>query len=266
MSLEEPPTTVSAVPTLLPPFWPAHPLLWFLQAEAQFSRRGIAVSRAKYEEILCALPTVYAAEVEDLLFDPPEDNPYEKLKDQLILRITDLEHQKILQNLTAEELGDRKPTQLLRKMRQLLVGKAPFDSSLLRQIFLQRLPSNVQAILLLADEMNIDKVAEMADRIMDVAKPIVTDASAPTGDDRIRRLIHEEVNTALRTQQRSRRRSFSNSKGGGRDRWRRRSTSRGRSSKRQAHQDAVCWYHARFGRNARKCRPPCSAGNAGASR
>ena len=32
-------------------------------------------------------------EVQDLLNDPPEDNPYEKLKEQLISRIADSEHQ-----------------------------------------------------------------------------------------------------------------------------------------------------------------------------
>ena len=210
------------------------------------------------------MPTEYATEVQDLLRDPREDDPYEKLKDRLILRIADSERQKIRQLLTTEELRDRKPTQLLRKMQQLLGGKTPIDSSLLRELFLQRLPSNVHMILASPDEMSIDKLAEMADRVMDVATPTVTAVSASTEDDGIRRLIRKEVNTALRAQQRSRPRSFSNSNGGGRDRSRRRSTSRGRSSNRQANQDAVCWYHARFGRNARKCLPPCSAGNAGA--
>ena len=52
-------------------------------------------------------------------------------------------------------------------------------------------------ILASADEMNIDLFAEMADRIIDVASPIVFAVSRSTGDDGIRRLIREEVNTAL---------------------------------------------------------------------
>ena len=166
----------------------------------QFSRQGITASKTKYEEIVCTLSTEYATEVQDLLLDLPEDDPYENLKDQLILQIADSERQNIRQLLTAEELGDCKPTQLLRKMRQLLGGMTPINSSLLRELFLQRLPSNVQMILVSADEVGIDKLAEMADRIMDAATPIVTAVSAPTGDDAICKMICEEVNAALRAQ------------------------------------------------------------------
>ena len=55
-----------------------------------------------YEEIVCALPTEYAAEVQDLLVDPPTEDPYEKLKTLLIKRIADSERQKLRQLLTAE--------------------------------------------------------------------------------------------------------------------------------------------------------------------
>ena len=74
----------------------------------------------------------YATEVRDLLVDPPEENPYEKLKEQLTSHIADSERQKIKQLLTAEELGDRKPTQLLHKLQQLRGERKPIDNSLFR--------------------------------------------------------------------------------------------------------------------------------------
>ena len=106
MPLEDPRTFVAAVAVCLPPFWPSNPRVWFVQVEAQFSRRGITTSRTKYEEIVCALPTEYATEIQDLLLDPPDEEPYEKLKHQLIARIADSERQKLRQLFTAEELGD----------------------------------------------------------------------------------------------------------------------------------------------------------------
>ena len=62
---------------------------------------------------------------------------------------------------------------------QLLLGEKAkmIDSSLLRELFLQRLPANVQMILALADSMSLDKLAEMADRIMDAATPTISSVS-----------------------------------------------------------------------------------------
>ena len=131
MSVEEPPTSVAAVEIRLPLFWPANPQVRFTQVDAQFSRRRITTSKTKYEKVIRTLPPEYAREVRALLVDPPEENPYKKLKEQLISRIADSEGQKIRQLLTAEALGDHKPTQLLSKMQQLLGERKSIDNSLL---------------------------------------------------------------------------------------------------------------------------------------
>ena len=81
-------------------------------------------------------------------------------------------------------------------MQQLLGERTPIDNSLLRVRFLQWLLSNVQMIL--ASVLNICKLAKMADRIMDVATPMVTAVS--TEDDRICKLFREELTTAFPAQ------------------------------------------------------------------
>ena len=78
-STNEPGTNVAAIAIRLPSFCPANPRIWFIQADAQLSQRGITAPRTKYEEIVSALPMEYATEVQDILIDLPEENPYKKL-------------------------------------------------------------------------------------------------------------------------------------------------------------------------------------------
>lgn len=166
---------VSAVsaPIKLPPFWPADPELWFAQVEAQFACRRITSQRSKFDHVVSSLSPEYAAEVRELLIRPPAEDPYTTLRTQLTKRTTASEQRKLQLLFTAEELGDRKPTQLLHRMQQLL-GDRPIttDESFLRELFLQRLPSNVQMVLASTpDATSLDKLADLADKVMEVAAP-----------------------------------------------------------------------------------------------
>ena len=60
----------------------------------------------------------------------------------------------------------------------------------------------MQIILASADEMATDKLAEMADRIMDADTLTITFVNTSTEDDRIRKIFREEFNTAFPTQHR----------------------------------------------------------------
>jgi hypothetical protein len=73
------------------------------------------------------------------------DSRYDTLKAQLTKRTTASEQRK---PFTAEEIGDRKPIQLLRCMQQLLSDRPGMrDNSFLRELLLQRLPPNVRMVL-----------------------------------------------------------------------------------------------------------------------
>lgn len=54
----------------------------------------------------------------DLLFRPSASNRYDHLKAAIHNRKIDSERSRLQQLLTAEELGDRRPSQMLRRMRQ----------------------------------------------------------------------------------------------------------------------------------------------------
>ena len=113
----------AAVSIKLPPYWPDDPVIWFAQVEAQFSTRGISSEQTMYHYVVSSLQPEYASAVRELLVTPPIINPYQVLKTELMKRTTASEQKRLHQLLTAEELGDRTPTQLLRRMEQLLGGK-----------------------------------------------------------------------------------------------------------------------------------------------
>ncbi len=182
--VDSPPTSgsadISAINLKLPPFWPADPELWFAQVEAQFSCRRIASQKSSFDHVVASLSPDYAAKVRDLLLKPPNDNPYTALKEKLTKR-TALSEQRRLQKLfTGEELGDRKPTQLLRRIQQLLGDRPGIDTSFLQELFLQRLPQSVRMVLASTPEGT--DLSTLADKIMEVAAPSGSVNTPPSSD------------------------------------------------------------------------------------
>ena len=74
--------------------------------------------------MVASLSPEYATEVRDFILKPPTVDPYTELKKQLIKRTTASEQKRLRQLFSTEELGDRTPSQLLRRMQQLLGDKA----------------------------------------------------------------------------------------------------------------------------------------------
>jgi len=244
---------VAAVQLKLPPFWPADPQVWFAQVEAQFTTRGITTQKTKFDYVVASLAPEFATEVRDLILQPPEATPYDKLKEQLIKRTAASEQRRLQQLFNAEELGDRKPTQLLRRMQQLLGEKATnTDAAFMRELFLQRLPSNVRMVLASTpDTGNIEDLAQLADKVVEVAVPSVASVNTSTELQQLRQEV-ADLKGMLQSLKLTRRPP--------------RSRSPSPALPTQQSQE-LCWYHAKFGDQAQKCKPPCSkSGNFKAKR
>ena len=69
-----------------------------------------------FDYVIASLTLEFAAEIRDLIFTPPAGTPpYDVLKERLIQRTPASNQRRLQQLFSAEELGDRKPTQLLRR-------------------------------------------------------------------------------------------------------------------------------------------------------
>lgn len=176
--------------------------------------------------------------------------------------MTNLRIRKLLSEI---QLGDVKPSQLLRKMREL-AGKSLSDD-FLTTLWFQRLPSEIQTVLSVSSE-SLDNLAKLADKIIDVRGNSITNSvcaasySAPRQTDNSplseMSALRAEI-SALRNQVEhlSRAKTKQNS------RWRNKSPHRPSSSYRKSphRSDTLCFYHYKFGENALKCKKPCSFQN-----
>ncbi|GFY28287.1 uncharacterized protein TNCV_4396211 [Trichonephila clavipes] len=175
------PAQVYRISPKLPPFWADKPTVWFAQAESQFALAHITSDVTKFHYIVANFDSRYAAEVDDII-KPPTTGMYEKLKNQLINRLSLSEEQRVRKVLGREEVGDRKPSQFLRHLRSL-AGGIEIKTTLLRSLLLQRLPLHVQAILQGQSTLEPDQMAGMADRIMEV--PLLTSVPSVNSIDPI---------------------------------------------------------------------------------
>ncbi|BHF77540.1 hypothetical protein SprV_0602064700 [Sparganum proliferum] len=251
----DPTTSLSGLVSSLQDFWQHAPELYFFLIEATFHSVKITRETDKYYKLAEALPPTILSQVQTLLRDPPTGAPYTRLKAEL-LRLTSVSDRQRYHALVKEEaLGDRKPSELLRRMRSL-VGNMKIDDKFFKEMFLERLPTSVQTILAsCSDDVDISKLAAMADRMMEVERlssPTIAQVSQPlnvsTSDLAELKTQTVQLSAIVAAVQLRRfpgpsRRSF------GRDR--RRSRSRPKTAN-------LCWYHVNYGDKARRCVPPCS--------
>ncbi|CAK9819243.1 SGCZ [Anthophora plagiata] len=163
------PAAVDRVAVRIPEFCPGDPEMWFSMIERSFEASGVMSENTKFGYVLGALNTRYAAEVRDIIMNPPASEPYTKLKIEFIRRLSVSQEQKTRRLLEHEEIGDRKPSQFLRHLRELAGTAIP--DNVLRTLWMGRLPGNMQVILTTQRDTELDKVAELADAIAETMTP-----------------------------------------------------------------------------------------------
>lgn len=256
------PSQVSHVAVKIPPLWKSKIKLWFLQVESNFAIANVIRDETKYHHLVSSIDPDTLSSVSDILLNPPISGKYDALKTRLIAEFSASENEQIRQLISELHLGDDKPSHLLRKMREL--GGKNVNDELLKTLWFQRLPSEIQTILSISSE-SLDNLARMADKISEVRNPVsdtgvfAIGRTATSSNHRIdssseiSALRNEIATLSKQVQRLSRSRSKSPF-----NRYRdikKRGCSRDKS---REHNEGYCYYHKHFGKNARKCRDPCT--------
>ncbi|XP_066590795.1 uncharacterized protein [Prorops nasuta] len=204
----------------LPPFIKNRPDIWFILIETQLNSCRINSDEVKFSAALRALDSKTLQKLTDIIYLPPDKENYSQLKKTVIQRLSD-SRQKQIQTLLNELVsGDKKPSQLLREMRNLAARGITDD--MLHTLWLNRLPSQLKPLL-----VDPNAVMSQLEKRIDDLKKVLTYCLTQM------------------TQRMSRSRSDH-------------SKSRHRSRSRTQEKRSICYYHQRFSSTAKKSTTPCS--------
>ncbi|XP_050500880.1 uncharacterized protein LOC126880855 [Diabrotica virgifera virgifera] len=218
-------------------FWRNEPELWFLRLEAQFRQAKIISDNCKFDHTVASLNSDILIEVADIVKNPTADSAYTQLKARLLERYG-ISSDKRIYRLMELTLGDLKPTQLLYRMQALATDS--ISTQVLKNFWLDRVPPSVRSVISVLDG-DLEELAKKADRYLRCSSfPVMAVTESPTLDKAVAALNDQVSGLSNRLAVDEERQQIQMVK----------------STKSSS--DEQCYYHRRFGAQAKKCRPPCS--------
>ncbi|XP_023229853.1 uncharacterized protein LOC111630069 [Centruroides sculpturatus] len=241
----------------IPPYNFSDPALWFHMCESTFalgSPKPITESTTKFNYVVTHLPPEVASMVRDIIISPDCTDPYGHIKVELIKRSSQQELRKLL---AGEQLGDHKPSKLLRVLKRWAENFQIPDAVIL-ELFIQHLLTSVESILAAITPLDIDKAVEVADHVVEVTPATIASVSQPEKPDTISSKILVEIDKLNKRMDQLMQARLDRS-----DHFSRRSCSNSGHRNNSTHRsiNKYCWYHNHFGAKAQKCTPLCSFTN-----
>lgn len=217
---------VQAVTVSLPTWWPDQPEVWFARVEAVFRQRKITADSTKFDYVLAALDNEAAVRILDIIRAPPVNTSYQSVKDRLVGSLALTEFERACKIIHGIELGDEKPSTLMARMMALYDENNPHF--LFRAIFLLKMPEFIREHLHEDVEGDLHTLAMRADHQWALRKSSVsvTTVSSPT-EDNVSAIRHGTLQKKNK-------------------------------KKNVTPPSSYCFYHAKFGSRAEKCRAPCT--------
>lgn len=225
----------------LPPFWRAHPDLWFIQVEANFARGRVYTDKARVADIIGQLEPDILLHLREFTRKPEEEKTYDLLKASLLKRFTKTELSRTAELLEEMTLDDKRPSDLFRDMRD--IAGEDITINFLKTMWLKRLPLLMQQTML-GRGGTIEELIEFADNLSELNRNSVASMESRRGSpDRLTKIERQLEHLS---------KMYARNSGAKRDDDKK---PKGRVSKPPSGQ---CFYHERFGEKATKCRSPCN--------
>lgn len=252
-----------SVQSRLLPFWREYPRMWFIQFEAIVDAQKTS-DDAKYRYVLGQLQPTDLQHITDILIKPPETGKYAAVKQRLTSVYEQSEVKNFKNLISGLDLGNQKPSQLLRRMREL--GGTMITEEGIKIEWLNQLPTQVRVVLSVNTDSSLDMLAAMADKMIEYSESstIAAVSSSSSIPQTVTPTSSEPVMSAqfevLSKQIEKLSLEISELRSQGRPRYRRHShsRSRSRSAKYSNNGNRLCKYHYRFGDKARRCLSPCA--------
>lgn len=255
MTSVEAEVAVVSVTSRIPEFWCDQPRLWYVQCEAILAPQKLC-DEARYNLVVTKLGKDVVQQVSDILLKPPDEKKFDTLKERLLKIYEESEMRQFQKLLSEMELGDQKPSQLLRRMRDLARDKMPDET--LRIMWQGHLPAAVRGVLAVCEAKDLEHLSAIADKVIETTQPLQvsevqsTPGSSSSTDHSF--ILAEIAKLSLKIREMEQSRNFH------RFRPRSRSSSRNRNTSRRSPSspDWLCVYHFRYRHRARKCVEPCA--------
>lgn len=245
----------------LPPFYNKYPHQWFILAETQFRIKNITSEISKYEYLIVSLSQDMTATVFDIIqaindnWNNSASTAYSTLKEALLERNSLSESQRLESLLADLDIGDRKPSEFYRTLKQTAGQSDSISDKLIIQLWIRKLPTQIQVSLKTLPNPDIKTLLNMANSIYEIILSSkqghvhAISSSTSEQNDHLSRLEKQIQTLTDAIHKLSVQKNFS---------FRSRSRSRSKSKPRQLSSSDLCWYHEKFSEKANKCIQPCS--------
>lgn len=253
----------------LPSFWSTCPEAWFIQAEMQFLLHNVDDDNIKFQLVIISLSQDIITKVLDVVQNPPSIRKYESIKKALCERFSLSEESRIEKLFSDTSIGDRKPSELFHDMCSLAGTNTLIGRELLYKLWLRQLPQQLQLHLTSTNLSSIDDKMTLADKIYEVStRSQVASLTSNNTNSNVELLVQNlaELTTTICQNLNKLTLEVSELRSRSRERSRERSNSKKRfypNTQQSRHQPistqkSFCWYHEKYGPNAKFCTQPCN--------